>query len=204
MPAHKTFQSNDSTELPYLKRIFDDLRRGKHLAEGDGPHVHALREDTEAYARLFDALGFTLVQHPRGFFFFAADPSSNVTDMAGRLAVFIFILVESLADQGKQVEETLMTHTFNVTALPHLSTDRFVTYMRDVGVTSLDELRQVLKNMRRLGFAELVGDDLFRFRTPAYRFLDLCSELAAEHEDAEPDSPTSVAKETIPGEEEAV
>ncbi len=55
MPAHKTLQSNDSTELPYLKRIFDDLRRGKHLAEGDGPHVHALREGTEVYARLFDA-----------------------------------------------------------------------------------------------------------------------------------------------------
>ena len=103
------------------------------------------------------------------------------------MAVFTFILVESLADQGKQVEETLMTHTFTVIELPHLSTDRFIAYMRDVGVTSLDDLRQVLKNMRRLGFVEMVGDDLFRFRTPAYRFLDLCSELAAEHEDAAPD-----------------
>ena len=189
MPATPTLTSQDSADLPHLKQIFDDLRRGKHLAEGDGPHVHALREQTEAYARLFDALGFSLVHHPRGFFYFAADPSANVTDQAGRMAVFTFILVESLADQGKPVEETLMTHTFNITELPHLTTDRFVTYMRDVGVTSLEDLRQVLKNMRRLGFAELVGDDLFRFRTPAYRFLDLCSELAAEQEAAAPDDP---------------
>ena len=187
MPATRTLTSQDSADLPSLKRIFDDLRRGKHLAEGDGPHVHALREHVEAYTRLFDALGFSLVQHPRGFFYFAADPSANVTEQAGRMAVFVFILVESLADQGKQVEETLMSHTFNVTELPHLSTDRFVTYMRDVGITSMDDLRQVLKNMRRLGFAEMVGDDLFRFRTPAYRFLDLCSELAAEHEATTPD-----------------
>ena len=188
MPATRTLQSQDSADLPELKRIFDDLRRGKHLAEGDGPHVHALRENAEAYTRLFDALGFALVQHPRGFFYFAADPSSNVTDQAGRMAVFTFILVESLADQGKQVEETLMTHIFNVNELPHLATDRFVAYMRDVGVTSLDDIRQVLKNMRRLGFAQMVGDDLFRFRTPAYRFLDLCSELAAEHEETAQDN----------------
>ena len=203
MPASKTCQSSDSSELPYLKRLFDDLRRGKHLAEGDGPHVHVLRENADAYARLFDALGFTLVQHPRGFFYFAADPSSNVTDQAGRMAVFTFILVESLADQGKQVEDTLMTHTFNVAELPHFSTDRFITYMRDVGVTSLDELRQVLKSMRRLGFAELVGDDLFRFRTPAYRFLDLCSELAAEHEESQLDAPPSEDEENVPGEEQS-
>ena len=204
MPANNTFQSSDLAELPHLEHIFDDLRRGKHLAEGDGPHVHALRENVEAYARLFDALGFTLVQHPRGFFYFSADPSSTVTDQAGRMAVFTFILVESLADQGKQVEETLMTHTFNVAELPHLSTDRFVTYMRDVGVISIDDIRQVLKNMRRLGFAELVGDDLFRFRTPAYRFLDLCSELAAEQGESEPDEPTSEDEEILSGEEDAV
>jgi chromosome condensin MukBEF MukE localization factor len=203
MPANNTFQSSDLAELPYLEQIFDDLRRGKHLAEGDGPHVHALRENVEAYARLFDALGFTLVQHPRGFFYFSADPSSTVTDQAGRMAVFTFILVESLADQGKQVEETLMTHTFNVDELPHLSTDRFVTYMRDVGVISVDDIRQVLKNMRRLGFAELVGDDLFRFRTPAYRFLDLCSELAAEQGESAPDEPTSEDEEILSGEEDA-
>ena len=36
MPATRTLTSQDSADLPSLKRIFDDLRRGKHLAEGDG------------------------------------------------------------------------------------------------------------------------------------------------------------------------
>ena len=109
MPVNQTPRCPDASELPYLMRIFDELRRGKHLAEGDGPHVHALREQVESYVRLFDALGFSLVQHSRGFFYFAGDASGNVTEQAGRMAVFTFILVESLADQGKQVEETLMT-----------------------------------------------------------------------------------------------
>ena len=197
MPVSKPVEVSHAAELPYLQQIFDELRRGKHLAQDDGPHVHALREHEQHYTRLFSSLGFTLIQHTRGFFYFAADSSSGVTELAARMAVFTFILVEHLADHGEQVENSLMTKMFNVTELPHLTTDRFMAYMRDVGVTSLEDLRQILKNMRRLGFAELTGDDLFRFRTPAYRFLDLCAELASEQEDGTTeDTPPSPAEDT--------
>jgi hypothetical protein len=173
---------------PHLARLFDALRRGKHLSEGDGPHVVALREHVATYARLFDAFGFSLVQHARGFFYFAADPSSTVTDQSARMVVFVFVLVEHLADRGDPVEDTLMTKTFKLADLPHLTTERYKVYMRDVGVSSQEDLALVIKSMCRLGVAEQAGEGFFRFRTPAYRFLDLCSDLATEqaaaHEDA--------------------
>ena len=48
-----------------------------------------------------------------------------------------------------------------------------------------EELRQTLRTMERFGFLKMEGTDSFRFRTPAYRFLDLCMELFKESEAAE-------------------
>ncbi|MDP0947324.1 condensin complex protein MksE, partial [Klebsiella pneumoniae] len=53
---------------------------------------------------LFKALGFELVCDTRGFYYFVPDTAvaaAQVNKTAQRLALFTFIIVEHLADQGR-------------------------------------------------------------------------------------------------------
>lgn len=43
------------------------------------------------------------------------------------MALFVLILIESLADHGKPIVDTLMTQTFAIPDLPHLKAARFQT-----------------------------------------------------------------------------
>ena len=165
-------------DLPRLRDVFEALRRGRHLCPEDGELYWALRDHREAFGELFGRLGFRLETHPRDFFYFAGEGS--LSDVGVRLALFLFILVEALADQGVAVEETLMTRTFSVPDLPHLASERYRAYLREAGVEGEEGLGGVVRNLERLGFARRQGEGDFRFRPPVYRFLDLCQQVLAE------------------------
>ncbi len=165
------------TGLPALDEIFHALRRGRHISAADGSlHTH-LTAHHEAYRALLEDLGFTLKRHPCDFFYL--EDSSNFTDIAGRMALFVFILIEDLADRGLPVEETLMTAAFETGALPHLTGDRYRNLMREAEVTTPEQLAQIVLSLDRYGFIRRQPDDHFSFLPPAYRFLDLCLEYAA-------------------------
>jgi hypothetical protein len=108
--------------LPHLGEIFDVLRRGRH----------------------FHHLGFRLVVHQRDFFYFRGKDS--LSPQASRMAVFVFILIESLADQGEPVVDTLMTRTFTIADLPHLKGARYRAYLQEAGPSDEDELRGIVSN----------------------------------------------------------
>ncbi len=178
---------NDSIlELPKLAEIFEALRRGKHLSVRDGDLFHALKRQGSKYEAIFAKLGFKLVHHPRDFFYFF--DTTNFTELSARMAVFMFILVESLADKGESVEESVLTRRFFYKDLPHLQGERCRTYMREAGVTTPEELAKVVQTMERFGFARRMDEGSFVFEVAIYRFLDLCMEMAedAEHQQAEP------------------
>lgn len=173
--------TNDSIlDLPELEAIFEALRRGKHLSVRDGDLFHALRRQSPQYEAIFDKLGFKLVHHPRDFFYFF--DTSNFTELSARMAVFMFILVESLADKGDAVEETVMTRRFTYKDLPHLQGERCRTYMREAGVTSPEDLAKVVQTMERFGFTRRMDEASFMFEVSIYRFLDLCMEMATDAE----------------------
>lgn len=168
----------DPFDLPQLEEVFEALRRGRHLALRDGELFSAVKKHEEAFTELFERLGFQLVRHPRDFYYFR--DTSNFTDTTARIAVFVFIMVESLADRGEPVEETVMTRRFDLEDLPHRQSDRYLAYMAEAGVTSVDDLTNVVRAMERYGFARRTGESSFEFQTPIYRFLDLCMEMARE------------------------
>jgi predicted transcriptional regulator len=56
--------------------------------------------------------------------------------------------------------------------------------MLEAGMPTEEELRQTLRTMERFGFLKMEGPDSFRFKAPAYRFLDLCMEIFKESEAA--------------------
>lgn len=165
-------------DLPHLGEVFDVLRRGRHLCAADGKLYWALRDNLDAYQDLFHHLGFRLQVHQRDFFYFRGRDSLSL--QASRMAVFVFILIESLSDQGEPVVDTLMTRTFSIPDLPHLKSARYRDYLKEAGATSEDELRGIVRQLDRFGFIQRQTDESFTFRTPAYRFFDLCIEILGQ------------------------
>ncbi|MDD2600291.1 MAG: hypothetical protein PHO37_13875 [Kiritimatiellae bacterium] len=164
--------------LPHLAEVFETLRRGKHISTRDGDLFHALKQQESLFEALFQQLGFRLIHHTREFFYFL--DTSNFTDLSARMALFMFILVESLSDQGETVEEVVMTRRFTYRELPHLTGERYQTTMREAGVNTPEELAAVVRTMERFGFTRRMDDETFCFDVPVYRFLDLCMEIAGQ------------------------
>ena len=184
----KAEEKNDGVlDLPHLAEVFEALRRGKHITARDGDLFHALKTRESLFEALFARLGFRLVHHTRDFFYFL--DTSNFTELSARIAVFMFILVEYLADQGETVEDTVMTRRFGYKDLPHLHGERYQTYMREAAVTTPDDLAAVVRTMERFGFARRMDAETFCFDVPVYRFLDLCMDMAEQASDSEPAPP---------------
>ena len=192
MPAAET--ENNILELPHMAAVFEALRRGKHVSLKDGDVYHALKKHTFDYEQLFARLGFTLVHHTRDFFYFL--DRSNFTDLSAKIAVFMFILVEHLADQGDTVEDTVMTRRFAYAELPHLHGERYPAYMREAGVTTPEELAAIVQRMERFGFTRRMDADTFCFDTPIYRFLDLCMDMAQTSAESDDEATADETDET--------
>nr|MBF0221334.1 hypothetical protein [Desulfobulbaceae bacterium] len=171
---------NSPFALPFLSEIFEALRRGRHLCAEDGGPYAALRDNLDSYHDLFGHLGFRLERHPRDFFYFRGKDS--LSSQSSRMALFVLILIESLADHGQPIVDTLMTKTFAIADLPHLKAARFRTYLKESGVLDEDGLRGIVRQLDRFGFCQRLTDNTFRFRPPAYRFFDLCLEVLKQQE----------------------
>lgn len=167
----------DAHALPALAEIFDALRRGRHLCLEDGALFLHLQAHEARFQQLFVSLGFQFQSHPRGFYYFKGDDS--LSDTATKLAVFMFILIEWLADQGQPVADSLLTREFAIDQLPHFSTERFQICMQEVGIKTAAEMDNVVNRLELLGFAVRPAAGRLRFRAPAYRFLDLCLDVLA-------------------------
>ena len=71
----------------------------------------------------------------------------------------------------------MIAGTFSVPDLPHLKSARYRAYLKEAGSTNDDDLRGILRQLERFGFIHRHSEDSFTFRTPAYRFFDLCIEI---------------------------
>ena len=131
----------DLNELSQLAPIFRELFKGYHVSRRD-PELYAqLSNFQDQYRTLFKALGFELVCDTRGFYYFVPDlAAAAVNKTAQRLALFTFILVEHLADQGRDPVAVL-----------------------DGGSLGRDELPSLLEKYRDLIPVVLV-DDVEKFR----------------------------------------
>jgi len=168
--------------LPNLQSIFERLSSGRHLSSDDEPDYSALRADPEAYAAYFAPLGLKLIHHPREFFYFEPESSDATRDTLPRIAAFAFILIDHAANQGRSVEEFLMTQHFFISGLPHFSLDRYAAMLRQVEVEDNVGIRRILSSMERLGWVKFLGDDEFRFLRPFHRIFDKCVELTKDPE----------------------
>lgn len=163
-------------DLPFLDEMFRSLSRGRHICAEDGKLYHALYDNFDLYHKLFDVLGFRLEAHPRDFYYFRGEKDKSISDASSRMALFIFILMEFLEGQGEPVAESILIREFTIADMPHFSTERYRIYMKESGIADHDGLEGVVNNMDRFGFAVRKGG-AFRFRSPVYRFFDICHSI---------------------------
>jgi hypothetical protein len=162
--------------LPHLRDIFEALRQGRHLSLADGSLYQSLEDDREVFSNLFEQLGFELKKHRRDFYYFCSP--NTMSERSERIAVFMFILIEWITDQGHNIEEALMNQQFISHELPHLTILRYRDILAQLGILDSDGLDTIVTNMIRMGFAERVNEKVFAFRCPVYRFLDICQDIA--------------------------
>lgn len=158
-----------------LDLAFQFLSRGRHITIEDGEVWQLLNNSISEYQEVFRALGFELVGDSRGFFYFHGS-TRGLSDGTEKLALFIYVLVDWLADNGDNIIESLFAKEYDANALPHLTNDRYKGYMSQVSVSDQKELNLIIKNMNNLGFAKITEQEplKFRFLSPIWRMLETC------------------------------
>jgi hypothetical protein len=131
---------------------------------------------------LFRGLGYELVHHGQGFYYFKG---GNVlaTQRLRAITLFMLVLFQDLEDNKSQEgggswERNLLSRVFAADALPHFLTSQRRSLLHAVGVTPATLREKVLRPMARYGILEWTGSDRFQFRSPVFRFVDLCLQLA--------------------------
>lgn len=170
----------DLKEMTQLAPIFRELFKGYHLSRSEPECYAQLSTLQDQYRALFKALGFELVCDPRGFYYFVPEQvGPQVNKTAQRLALFTFIMVEHLADRGRDPLAVLDGGSIGRHELPALL-DKYRDLFLQAEVTTQEELEEkVIRRLTQLGFAE-DSNGIYRFLPPMHRFLDVC--LAVQHD----------------------
>lgn len=170
----------DLKEMTQLAAIFRELFKGYHLSRSEPECYAQLSTLQDQYRALFKAMGFELVCDPRGFYYFVPEQAAaQVNKTAQRLALFTFILVEHLADQGRDPLSVLDGGTIGRDELPALL-DKYRDLFLQAEVTTHEKLEdKIIRRLTQLGFAE-DSNGVYRFLPPMHRFLDVC--LSVQHD----------------------
>lgn len=164
----------DLKELTQLAPIFRELFKGYHISRAAPELYTQLSNQQDAYRALFKSLGYELVCDSRGFYYFVPEQmGAQVNKTAQRLALFTFILVEHLADQGRDPLAVLDGGSLGRDELPPLL-EKYKDLFLQAEVTTQDELEEkVMRRLTQLGFAS-EDNGVYRFLAPMHRFLDVC------------------------------
>ena len=164
----------DLNELSLLAPIFRELFKGYHVSRRDAELYSQLSNQQDQYRALFKALGFELVCDTRGFYYFVPEQmGAQVNKTAQRLALFTFIIVEHLADQGRDPLAVLDGGSLGRDELPPLL-EKYRDLFLQAEVQTQDELEEkVMRRLTQLGFAS-EDNGIYRFLPPMHRFLDVC------------------------------
>ena len=164
----------DLNQLSQLAPIFRELFKGYHVSRRDAELYSQLSNQQDQYRALFKALGFELVCDTRGFYYFVPEQmGAQVNKTAQRLALFTFIIVEHLADQGRDPLAVLDGGSLGRDELPPLL-ETYRDLFLQAEVQTQDELEEkVMRRLTQLGFAS-EDNGIYRFLPPMHRFLDVC------------------------------
>jgi hypothetical protein len=171
------YDLNSGEFPPRLASVFRALRMGRHLSRHHGEDYYDLERHYDRYSVVFEALGYTLVQHDQGFYYFSGESVLRSQRLRATV-LFVLILFQDLEDKkfnqdDRSWERTLLDQRFALAELPHFATAQRRTLMHAVGIAPDTLDSKVLRFMSTLGIIEMTASAGFRFLPPVYRFVDL-------------------------------
>lgn len=199
---------NLSTQLPNGRLIYTRLREGTHLS-ADSPDQFALFKELEthreSYTHLFALLGYELVYHPDGFFYFVYPDSVTGQSLSTsrKVALLIYTLIDFLQDNNYDPAATITSETIELRMIDDTRRHYSDLYEQaDLG--TLNAITNLLDWMARRGFCQVVSDDHIRFLKPISRFLEAAEQVAENGAERERDEvPADADTDTTVMEDEA-
>ncbi len=178
--------------LRYIKEIYEKLSRGYHFCIDDNKDERSgiyseLVNNLEYYKTLFETLGYTLSDGSASIYFFeSAKAGSTTTKQTRELTLFLSILYDHIADEGKDPITAILEIRFEIKDLPHLIKDQYKRLMINVGVKDSKDLHRIIKRFQKYGFLTM-EDDTILFKQSVSRFTKMFAEYC-EPEKGEPPS----------------
>jgi hypothetical protein len=174
-----------------MARAFRDLRTGRHLCVDDGETYQDIRRHEDQYVAILHAMGYRLTHHPQNFYYISGGNQLNSKGVKA-ITLFLLVLFQHLEDNkfdsdDRSWQRDLANRTFKIAELPHFATSASRMLMRNLDITEENLREKVLRLMSRLGILELLPGDMFAFRAPVYRFVDLCVDYAERPSEATSD-----------------
>ncbi|TXI07678.1 MAG: hypothetical protein E6Q76_08170 [Rhizobium sp.] len=186
MANESSLAADPALRLPkHLPEAFEKLIRGRHLCSQDAVYFD-VHQNFATYQAVFAGLGYRLVEDAHGFVY--VDREGSASEAVNQAVVFIWVLVDWMADNGLIINDVITTMTFEFEKLPHLATDRYRGYMSQVNISSRDDLWDLLRFMdTRFGFLRSVSSyDSFKLLPPVFRVLNVAMEIAMPKEEPVP------------------
>ncbi len=166
------------TSLGFIKELFHHFSMGYHLSIDDGELWADLTAWEASYRDLFDSLGYSLCQGHGGIYYFEPDKERvSVNRVSKKFTLFMAVLYDSLADQGKDPVSAITEDHFLVKDLPHLKVDQYRQIMEKVNIKQESDLIKVLNRLQKYGFLELRDNYLIMFKKSVSRFTALFAEF---------------------------
>ncbi|WP_165948003.1 condensin complex protein MksE, partial [Burkholderia pyrrocinia] len=117
---------------------------------------------------------FVADQH--GFYYFNGS-KKGLAKGVEQYALFTYIMIDWLSDNDHGIEDGLFGASRHVRDLPHLKSERYRGYMRQIGGDDEMNLIRIVGNMERAGFVRQSADRI-QFLAPTRRILKVCIDLA--------------------------
>jgi hypothetical protein len=165
--------------LPALRKLFDELKSGRHWSFGDDAYPELSGENFPHYAQFFSQIGIKLESDPRGFYFATLDKDDDsmiANKTATSFILFAAIWIEAIADRGLNIHAEIFQKEHRPDQLPHFSAENHRRLMTEAGMASPDDLERLLGALNRMGFINLLTSGAFQVRAPFHRLLDVCQE----------------------------
>jgi hypothetical protein len=163
---------------PQIDKVFEALFRGYHICIEDGEIYTDLTQHQAFYQRLFELLGFKLSNGEGGIFYFLPS-DGKMTEPSKKLIIFMAIMYDWLANQGKEPVSFLTESHFDFDKLPHLTIEEHKKTMAQLEINDQQALlRQVIQPLERYGFLRLIDNSVIKFRKPISRFVEIFTAIA--------------------------
>ena len=194
------------TSLRFVKELFHHFSMGYHLSIDDGELWADLTACEGQYRELFNSLGYSLCQGQAGVYYFEPDKERvSVNRVSKKFTLFMAVLYDFLADQGKDPVSAIIEDHFLVKDLPHLKVDQYRQIMEKVNIKQDSDLINVLNRLQKYGFLELRDNYLIMFKKSVFRFTSLFAEFVEplKSDTPEENSKAGESKEDNSKEEES-